>query len=86
MLNTYRKGVYKMQMPDAMVTAQTGFCPILKDMVSLTVIYNREKDGVLHLSEIKCPVAENPENPLPEDAPCKTPGKCPIHSMVSETK
>lgn len=72
-------------MPNVVVTAQSGICPILKDTVSLTVIYNREKDGVLHLSEIKCPIVENPKKFLPKDVVCESTEECPIYSLISET-
>lgn len=80
-----------MSLLNLMITSQSGFCPALKDTVSLTGIYNRGTDGKLHLSETKCPIVLNLEKPLPErdpdlgDTACEVPEECPIYSLFSKT-
>lgn len=75
-----------MDIPQVMIVSKTGYCPILKDKVSLWGEYETQPDGTHILVQAHCSIIENVLKPVSEqdaslgDKACESPKECPLYS------
>ncbi len=75
-----------MSIPNNFIVSRQGYCPIVKDSVSLMGIYNASPDGRNAFAEAHCEVIDNLEKPVSErksylgDTACEDPSACPLYS------